>query len=193
MGQVQLNSISIARTRATRRFARALVAGLSLGTASAVAAAQPYVLPDTASISEELQPVTRQLLDAIEARSVYRAGATLPAVYRLSQPQIEALVCDEPCNVTAAFLPGIGVVLAEHLDPVRELRDRAALLHELVHALQQGHSRFADMPPCERERAKEEEAYAMQNAYLAQIGSTARVVFYDGDFDCGGQREPRAQ
>jgi hypothetical protein len=163
-----------------------------LGMAAA-AVAQPYVLPDTASISEELQPVTRQLLDAIEALTDYRAGTTLPAIYQLPQPQIEALVCDEPCNVTAAFLPGVGIVLAEHLDPVREPRDRAALLHELVHALQQGHSRFAGMPPCERERAKEQEAYAIQNAYLAQTGSTVRAVFYDGDFDCGGRADERAQ
>ena len=171
----------------------AVIAALLLGACDAAAAAQPYAFPETASASEQLDPVIRQLFEAIESLTDYRAGATLPAVFQLPQPQIEALVCDEPCNVTAAFLPGRGIVLAEHLDPARELRDRAALLHELVHALQQGHAKFAGMPPCERERAKEQEAYAIQNAYLAQAGSAARVVFYDGDFDCGAQREEHAQ
>jgi hypothetical protein len=176
-----------------RGFARSVIGGLLLSLIGSAAVAQSYALPDSVSASEELGSVTRQLLDAIEALTDYRAGAALPAVYQLPQPQLEALVCDEPCNVTAAFLPGIGIVLAQHLDPVREPRDRAALLHELVHALQQGHSRFAGMPPCVRERAKEQEAYAIQNAYLAHNGSSARVVFYDGDFDCGGQEEERAQ
>lgn len=166
---------------------------LVLSMSSLVAVAQSYALPDNVAASEEFGPVTRQLLDAIETLTDYRAGATLPAIYQLTQPQLEALVCDEPCNVTAAFLPGIGIVLAEHLDPVRDPRDRAALLHELVHALQQGHARFAGMPPCERERAKEQEAYAIQNAYLAHNASSARVVFYDGDFDCGGQEGEHAQ
>jgi hypothetical protein len=70
--------------------------------------------------------------------------------------------------------------------------DRAALLHELVHYLQQGHPKFAHMAPCERERAKEQEAYAIQNTYLALIGSQQRVVFYDGEFDCDSGRFSRS-
>jgi hypothetical protein len=40
------------------------------------------------------------------------------------------------------------------------------------------------MAACAREHAKEQEAFALQNAYLASIGYPGRVVFYD-DFDCG--------
>lgn len=152
------------------------------------AAAQLSALPDKSSATQAFEPVVRQLLEAIEALSEYRTGATVPLVFQLPQPQIEALVCDAPCNVSAAFLPGYGILLAEHLDPTREPRDRAALLHELVHALQQGHPKFAHRAPCEREHAKEQEAYAIQNAYLATLGSRTRVVFYDGDFDCAGTK-----
>jgi hypothetical protein len=105
-------------------------------------------------------------------------------VFQLRQNLIEAKVCEEPCNVTAAYVPREGIYLAENLDPVHEPRDRAALLHELVHYLQQGHPKFAHMAPCQREKTKEREAYAIQNAYLAMIGSRERVVFYDGEFDC---------
>jgi len=169
-----------------------VIAVVVLGTAGVPALAQTSELPQTARVTEALEPLVRQLLQVIEARTDYRAGATLPAVFQLPQPQIEALVCEQPCSVTAAFLPGRGIVLAGHLDPLREPRDRAALLHELVHALQQGHPKFAGMAACERERAKEEEAYAIQNAYLAALGSSARVVFYDGDFDCSDETQGRA-
>ena len=57
------------------------------------------------------------------------------------------------------------------------------LLHELVHYLQQGHPKFVGMDPCDRERTKEVEAFAMQNAYLAGLGRPERAAFYD-DFDC---------
>jgi hypothetical protein len=39
------------------------------------------------------------------------------------------------------------------------------------------------MAPCERERTKEVEAFAIQNAYLERLGIGERAVFYD-DFDC---------
>ena len=142
------------------------------------------LLPEDARVTDALEPLIRVLIEAIARFAPYRVPDTLPEVFQLPQAQLEALVCDEPCNVLAAYLPGRGIVLSEHLDPMRELRDRAALLHELVHALQQGHPEFAGMAPCARERAKEEQAYAIQNAYLERSGSTARAAFYEGEFDC---------
>jgi hypothetical protein len=116
----------------------------------------------------------------------------LPPVFQIHQNLLEAKICEEPCSVTAAYVPREGIYLAESLDPVHESRDRAALLHELVHYLQQGHPKFAQMDPCERERMKEQEAYAIQNAYLAMIGSPQRAVFYDGAFDCEAERPARS-
>jgi len=131
-----------------------------------------------------LDPTIRLLLHAIERLSDYRASEALPPVYQLPQRALEAKVCNEPCNVSAAYVPREGIYLAENLDPIHDPADRAALLHELVHYLQQGHPKFKHMAPCERERTKEQEAYAIQNAYLEQIGSEQRAVFYDGEFDC---------
>jgi hypothetical protein len=165
------------------------VAGVSSATIFAQEAAPSRAAPVTA----QLEPTIRALLHTIETLSDYRAPETLPAVFQIPQRLIEVKVCDEPCNVTAAYVPREGIYLAENLDPVHETRDRAALLHELVHYLQQGHPKFARMAPCERERAKEEEAYAIQNAYLATLGSQERVVFYDGEFDCDGVGSERSQ
>ena len=161
-----------------------LICAALLATPAAVCA-QDQAASGTTAPTQQLDPTIRALLQTIETLSDYRAPETLPRVYRLPQLQLEAKVCDEPCNVSAAYVPREGVYLAENLDPVNDPSDRAALLHELVHYLQQGHPKFAHMTPCARERAKEEEAYAIQNAYLAEIGSRERAVFYDSEFDCG--------
>jgi hypothetical protein len=137
------------------------------------------------SATQDLEPVLRSLLEAIGTLSDYRAE-TLPSVFQLPQAAIEARVCDEPCNVIAAYIPYDGIYLAENLDPVQQAVDRSILLHELVHYLQQGHPKFAHLTGCERERAKEQEAYEIQNAYLATLKVGRRAVFYDGEFDCSG-------
>lgn len=163
-----------------------------------------FFLPALAQVSapterpgetHEFDSVMRSLLHDLEALSDYNAAAALPNVYRLPQLQIEQRVCDAPCNVTAAYVPREGIYLVENLDPIREPLDRAALLHELVHYLQSGHPKFAEMTPCARDRAQEQEAYALQNAYLTRIGRPQRVTFYDGEFDCesepSGARDDR--
>lgn len=163
---------------------------LVAGTGSTTSLAQDAAASGAVSVTTELEPTLRSLLNAIETLSDYRAPEALPPVFQLRQNLIEAKVCEEPCNVTAAYVPREGIYLAENLDTVHDPRDRAALLHELVHYLQQGHPKFAHMAPCEREKTKEQEAYAIQNAYLAMIGSPERAVFYDGEFDCDGERSP---
>jgi hypothetical protein len=131
----------------------------------------------------DLDALVQELFRVIESMSDYRAREA-PPVFRVPQRALEAKVCELPCSVRAAYLPGEGIYLAGNLDPLREPQDRAALLHELVHFLQQGHPKFAAVTGCSRERAKEAEAYAMQNAYLAALGRADRAVFYTGGFDC---------
>ena len=168
-------------------FVASLLGGVAPLTAPAFA--QESIHSNAPSEARDLEPDDLEslillLLGTIEILSDYRAKGAIPIVFQVPQHTIEEKVCDEPCNVTAAYIPREGIYLAANLDPVREPLDRSALLHELVHYLQQGHSKFASMAPCQRERAKEEEAYAIQNAYLQSIQSKARVVFYAGDFDC---------
>jgi len=148
--------------------------------------ALPQVVADSEPlvITEDLSAVMRELLQYIASVSTYEPDRALPAVFQLPQHRIEEKVCDEPCNVRAAYLPWEGIYLSGNLDPLHEPLDRAVLVHELVHYQQQGHPKFVGMDPCERERGKEVEAFAIQNAYLASIGRAERVVFYD-DFDCG--------
>lgn len=151
------------------------LAALSV-SAAGWAQGDPPEAPETALLVE--------LARAIESLSDYRvAGVALPRVRELPQRELEARFCDGLCSALAAYLPGDGIYLSAHLDPVREPEDRAALLHELVHHFQQGHPKFAGLRPCQREREKEREAVAIQNAYLAQSGVRQRVRFHDA-FDC---------
>jgi hypothetical protein len=156
-------------------------------------------LPGQAQVEErvelngepEIDTLVRQLFAVIESMSDYRARE-VPPLFRVPQRVLEAKVCELPCNVRAAYLPREGIYLAGNLDPLREPLDRAALLHELVHFLQQGHPKFATLTGCSRERAKEQEAYAMQNAYLTALGRAERVGFYAGGFDCVGEAAARS-
>lgn len=156
---------------------RRVLAALVLVAVGATHADQSGSPPD------DLDRIVTELFGAIEALSDYRARGR-PPVFQVPQHVIEAKVCELPCDVRAAYLPREGIYLAGNLDPAREPLDRAALVHELVHYLQQGHPKFAALSGCARERAKEEEAYALQNAYLASLGRSERVTFFDGEFDC---------
>ena len=85
------------------------------------------VVAGRAQTPEDLETVTRQLLAAIETLSDYRAPGDLPPVFQVPQHVLEAKVCDQPCNVAAAYVPREGIYLAANLDPIREPLDRAAL------------------------------------------------------------------
>ena len=150
--------------------------------------------PASSRGADDLDAKVEALLQAVEGLAGYAAAGRRPVVRMLPQHVIEERVCDEPCNVSAAYLPREDEIwLAGNLDPVHDPIAGAALLHELVHYLQQGHPRFAALRPCERDREKEREAYAVQNAYLAGIGRDERVVFYESEFDCvdGEFAQPR--
>jgi hypothetical protein len=156
-----------------------------------------FALVSTSSFAQSVAPdwesLVRELMHTIERLSNYRTASVPPPVFQVPQHVLEAKVCDRPCNVSAAYLPREGIFLAGNLDPMREPLDRAALLHELVHYLQQGHPKFSHLSGCERERAKELEAYALQNAYLADLGLSKRVTLYDGELDCAGHAKDSAR
>src|SRR3954469_2826661 len=134
--------------------------------------------------AQSVEEVAKQLIEIIAVLGDYRVTNQLPPIFEVPQHMLEEKVCDQPCSVSAAYVPREGIYLAANLNPVREPLDRAVLLHELVHYLQQGHPKFSHLSGCARERAKELEAYAIQNAYLASCGSSRRVTLYDGELDC---------
>ncbi len=161
-----------------------VTATLMVLCAKAALAQSPW--PHCEGPEESLEDAARALLCVIGQLSDYRSPhAGVPALKQIPQAQLEAKLCDAPCDVSAAYLPRERTVyLAGNLNPLRDVFDRSALLHELVHHLQQGHAKYAHLTGCARERAKEEEAYTLQNAYLGALNDRRRAVFYAGAFPC---------
>lgn len=100
---------------------------------------------------------------------------TLPEVFRVPHAQIEAMACQQPCRVRAIYIPHLGVYLDDTLDIEHNEFDRSILLHELVHHAQAVMGKYEDLSLCQSWRLSEVEAYRIQDAYLARIGSAKRI------------------
>ena len=99
----------------------------------------------------------------------------LPEVHRVPHAQIEAMACQQACRVRAIYVPHLGIYLDDTLDLEQNPFDRSILLHELVHHAQAVMGKYEDLSLCQSWRSSEVEAYRIQDAYLAQIGSAQRI------------------
>jgi hypothetical protein len=131
-----------------------------------------------------LAQLVAELFVAIKMLSGYPVPEAMPVVHRLPRAELEAMVCRTPCGVKAFYLRGKGVYLDETLDPVRDLKARSILLHELVHHVQGQTGKFDTMPDCHGWYAKEYEAYSIQNRYLRWEGSSVNFYMDSGWRDC---------
>lgn len=132
-------------------------------------------LRDTDAIPmEELLP---ELMIAIDRLSKYSIPDGLPIVHRVPHEQIEDLTCGgAKCAALAAYRPGEGIYIDEALEPETDIFARSVLLHELVHYVQDVSNELASAEPCDRWYRREQEAYAIQKAFLIIIGSQLRVA-----------------
>jgi hypothetical protein len=136
---------------------------------------------DQASLSSTVV----DLFAAIQLLAGYPAPRDLPEVHLVSQSWIQAEVCVKACRVPAFYDPARGVFIDEKLDLRSDSFSRSILLHELVHHVQAKSGRFEELPgECERRNAEEMEAYAIQNKYLASIGSPRRVMTAGWSANC---------
>jgi hypothetical protein len=116
-----------------------------------------------------LAVLVAELLAMASVMSGYPA-APPPEVTILPAAEIAAVGCRSQCSARGAYDARLGILLSDELDPVRDVRSRATLLHEIIHYLQDVHGGFAGLPPCERFLARERQAYAIQNRYLQRWG-----------------------
>jgi hypothetical protein len=151
----------------------------------------PMVIADaSASMSKQLQSMPQliiSLLSAVETIAKYEAPAAFPQVRQVTRTELEREACGgQRCRfVKAAYVPEKGLYLENVLDPQASVMDRSILLHELVHHLQASTQRYAHLAECERRREEEREAFAVQNAYLAQSGGGKYVPFPERMYRCG--------
>ncbi len=100
---------------------------------------------------------------------------SLPEVHRVPHAQIEAMACQRACRVRAIYIPHLGIYLDDNLDLESSVFDRSILLHELVHHAQSVMGKYEDLSLCQNWKTSELEAYRIQDAYLARMGSGQRI------------------
>lgn len=104
----------------------------------------------------------------------------LPPMRSATHQELEDRVCKKRCAIKAAYFPEEGILLDESLELDRSALDRSIVLHELVHYLQERSGRYADLTPCKRWYAREDEAYWVQQVYLKRVrsGTTLSVAVH---------------
>jgi hypothetical protein len=118
-----------------------------------------------------LADLVAQLYTVIHLVSGYPVPETMPRVVAMPKHTLQQLICDKPCQIRAVYYPPLGVLLDDSMNLVGSEYDRSILLHELVHHAQEIGGRFETQPSeCHRCAAAEDEAYQIQNRYLASKG-----------------------
>lgn len=127
-------------------------------------------------LQESLAQLVVSLLAAVQLYTGLPQPPAPPAINLVPQSEIAANVCHQPCAGARAFYhPERGIFLDETMDVINDGFARSILLHELVHHAQEHAARDADVELCQRRWLREAEAYAAQNAYLAQQRVNTRV------------------
>ncbi len=124
-----------------------------------------------------LSSLVLELFTTIQLLAGYPAPQTDPEIHVIAHAVIEGKICRNQCKRIKAFYhPDWGVYVDESLDLAGDAFDRSILLHELVHHVQHTAGAFEMLPSnCERRNAEEQEAYKVQNKYLAAIGDPRRI------------------
>ncbi len=132
--------------------------------------ARMYRLIDRREINS-MPELIDSLLDTLARMSAYRKPDVTPRVSKVSRAEIERTICSGPCAVKAWHLPETGIFIDASLSPETNLVHRSILLHELVHFLQEVNGDGIEMDECSRWLHREQEAYWLQNQYLALVGT----------------------
>lgn len=122
-----------------------------------------------------LAQIVADLLLFAQAFTGYAPAEKPPEIVFLEQTELQRQACLNPCEVFGWYPYGDKIYLDTRLDPVRNLKARGVLLHELVHYLQQRNSAFTEESACLNWAKREQEAYRVQGAWLAQNNIVATL------------------
>ena len=125
----------------------------------------------------QMEDLLPELMNAIARLSNYPVSETLPRVHRVPHEKIEELACGKKCPALGAYRSGEGIYLDEVLQPETNVFARSVLLHELVHYVQDISADTENSESCDRWYQREQEAYAIQERFLALASSEHRVAF----------------
>lgn len=115
-----------------------------------------------------LAEIVAELLLFAQVITGYAPAEQPPEIIFLEQAELQQQACNNPCEVFGWYPYGDKIYLDKRLDPIGNLKARGVLLHELVHYLQQRNGAFNGDSACRNWAHKEQEAYRVQGAWLAQ-------------------------
>ena len=115
-----------------------------------------------------LAEIVAELLLFAQALTGYAPAERPPEIVFVEQAELQRKACKTPCEVFGWYPYGSAIYLDKRLDPVRNLKARGVLLHELVHYLQQRNHAFEENSDCLNWAHREQEAYRVQGAWLAR-------------------------
>jgi len=133
----------------------------------------------------------RRLIVAVRGLSPYNADVVMPQVLVMPLAEIHRKLCGGPCTIRAGYVPGEGLYIDEAMRPLSNAYDQSILFHELVHHAQVVTSSHAGSDECNVWRAREIEAYALQNRFLFALGVPSRVL--DPGIPCAAPAATGAQ
>jgi len=142
-----------------------------------------------ASLKLNRQDLIPVLFSSIHDLSKYPLPDKLPTISWLSSADLSRLACNSRCLVLGHYPGGETIYLDEKLKPESNLFDRSVLLHELVHYLQYSAGQNAESLKTTQEKCvlwykREQEAYAIQDAFLVAVSSPVRAGYFPARSDC---------
>ncbi len=131
--------------------------------------------------ADALRETVAALVMWLASHTSFAVLETSPQITFIEQAALAERVCGRPCDIVAwtPYDPPDLVYLSEDMNPVTDICDRAVLLHEIVHLLQQRDGRFADLDAATLKHRREMEALLIQNNFLREHG---RRILYSGGF-----------
>ena len=120
------------------------------------------------------------LLVWITSNSDYVLPKKEITVETVEQSKLASIACGKECEILAytPLEPQYLVFLSENLDPQRDVCDRAILMHELIHVLQEEQGAFSSFDERTKKHMREMDALVKHNIYLSQFGK--KILYSNG-------------
>ena len=103
-----------------------------------------------------------------------------PDIEFIEQTRLSSLACGRECEILAYTpeTPKYKIYLSDKLKPLTNVCDRAILLHEIIHVLQDEQNFFSDFNTKTKKHLREMDALIKHNIFLSQYGK--KILYSNG-------------